>query len=165
MTALTRAVAVALCLVVTTPGCATILNNKQKTIFLHMSEQEARSTTFYLDGKPVAWHMKEYSAREVGRSSETVTFEVRSLPALTVTSPARYVTLAAEFADGTRDEIILKRDLMRGYKFYFYLNYMTFGIGSLIDVFGEGLFGMEEVTVRPPGAPLAVVTTRTEVRP
>jgi len=157
------AVAVALGLIISSSGCATIANRKQKTIFLHMSEDVARTTRFELDGKPAAWQMRAYSSREVSRTSTTVTIETRYLPALLVSSPGRYVTLAATFADGRREEILLKRDLMRGYKLFIYLNWMTMGVGTLVDVFGEGLFGMEEVTVLGP-APVATRTVRhTEV--
>lgn len=165
MNALLRLLALALCLGIATPGCATIVNGKKKTIFLHMSEDAARSTTFYLDGQRVDWHMKAYSSREVSRTSTTVTIETTYLPALTVTSPGRYVTLTAERASGRRDELLLKRDLMRGYKLFIYLNWMTMGIGTLVDVMGEGLFGMEEVRVADEATPVAIKTVRhTEVR-
>lgn len=166
MSKLHRAIAVALALVVTTPGCAAILNGKNKTIFLHMSEADAAGTTFYLDGKPTTWTMKTYSSRVTGRSGDVVFTEVTSLPALTVNSPARYVTVTAEFADGTRSELLLKKDLMRGYKLYLYLDMLlTYGIGTLIDVHGQGLYGINEVTVRGPGAPVAMITTRAGGQP
>lgn len=145
-----RLIAAALALGIMTPGCATILNGNRKTIFLHMSEADATGTTFYLDGKPAPWSWRTYSMRETGRSGDVVYTQTTRLPALTVSSPARYVTLTAEFADGSRREILLKRDLMRGYKFYLRLDYMTFGIGTLIDIYGSGLYGMNEVSVSAP---------------
>lgn len=156
MNGIIRVIAVAICVGLLSPGCATIINGKKKTIFLHMSEDAARETTFFLDGKQVDWQMKQYSAREVSRTSDTITYEVTYLPALTVSSPARYVALAIE-RGGRREEMLLKRDLMRGYKFYIYLNWMTFGVGTLVDVMGEGLFGMDEVTITD-AAPVAEVT-------
>lgn len=154
-----RVAVAALCLGVLS-SCATLLNNKKKSIFLHMSEDAARSTTFYLDGKQADWHMKLYSSREVSRTSTTVTYQDTYVPALTVPGDGRYVTLAAE-RDGQREEILLKRSLMRGYKLYIYLNWMTFGVGTLVDVYGEGLYGMEEVSLAD-GPMSAVVVEREE---
>lgn len=164
MTHLQRALALTLGLIVTTPGCATVLNSRQKTIFLRMSEADAAATTFYLDGKEVQWRMKTYNVRETGRTSQTVSYSVTSLPALTVTSPGRYVSLTADFGNGRREEILLKRDLMKGYKFYLYLDWMTFGIGTLIDIHGDGLYGMEEVQVSSSGRAV-VGDAGGEVRP
>ena len=164
MTHLHRALAVALGLVATTPGCATILNGKQKTIFLRMSEADAATTTFYLDGKQVPWKMTTYNVSETGRTSESVVYSVTSLPALTVTSPGRYVTLTADFGNGRREEVLLKRDLMKGYKFYLYLDWMTFGIGTMIDIFGDGLYGMEEVQVSSTGRAVVGAVVPAEVR-
>lgn len=61
--------------------------------------------------------------------------------------------------------ILLKRDLMKGYKFYLYLDWMTFGIGTMIDIYGDGLYGMEEVQVSSSGRAVVGAAVPAEVRP
>ncbi|MBW8888125.1 MAG: hypothetical protein JF616_10255 [Fibrobacteres bacterium] len=127
-------------------GCATMAKQHGKAIFLHGTEGELNAAKFYLDGNPVTWSYLQYSASEVSRTSTTVTYNVTSLPAIVVPTEKQYYTLSVQNGAGETKSVLLKRDLIGGYKFVLYIDlFMTMGIGDVVDTYSDNLFGLPEL--------------------
>jgi hypothetical protein len=162
MHAVHRIIALALAVVLLASGCATIMNGSSRPIFLHMSKADAERSTFAIDGKPVRWVYREYSRKLVSRTSTVDTYQVTYLPAIIVSSPAQYMTLTIDNPQrGGRRDVLIRRDLMGGYKLVLYLDMiLTLGIGTMVDIYSGGLAGVNDVDVaavyrvqQVPGAP------------
>lgn len=139
----------ALALLSQSVACAAMSNGPKK-IFLHMSEAEAKDTKFWVDGTPASWSMEEFSRSEVSRGETMVTYSVMSVPAIVISDePPAYSTLAIENPRFGHRDVLLRRDLMDGYKFLLWLDgYLTVGIGTLVDVlYPNGLYGNFYVNV------------------
>lgn len=122
-------------------GCATIVNGSAHTLYI--ASPDAMSSTITVDGKPSPVHMKEFSRKEVARTSTTVTFEVRSYPAVEFDSQSEFVTLGVDSPSLGHRDAIVHRDLVDGYLLWLYLdNFLTLGVGTLVDVFTGNLFAM-----------------------
>ncbi len=138
-------------------GCATAFNHPGR-LFLH---GDISGTQFAIDGKPVTPTEEQYSASEVSRTSTTVTYMVTYLPAVTVDPAVPYHTLTVDNGKAGRRDLLLKRDLIDGYQLVVYGDMLfTFGIGTLIDIYGDQLWGMPrlemaDIMASPASAPAA----------
>jgi hypothetical protein len=127
-------------------GCAAMTRKSTGELFIHGTEAELSASKFYLDGDPVTPSYHEYSASEVSRTSTTVTFSVTSLPAIHVGAGKQYSTLTIENASGEKKNVLIKRDLIGGYKGILYCDlFLTIGIGDVVDTYTDNLFGLPEI--------------------
>jgi hypothetical protein len=128
-------------------SCATLSKGRKKPVFLKMNKETENNTAFYIDGQKMDTKYVEYSRDIVSFSSNSTTYQVTMLPALMLRPNKKYYTLKIENPSGTK-EILLKRDLMYGYKAMLVMDmYFTVGTGTLIDIFSNSLYGYPSINV------------------
>jgi hypothetical protein len=126
-----------------------VFNSRGQTpIFLH-ADTNLNGFTFYIDGKEASPEMMLYKSREVSRTSTTVTIEQTSIPAIAVSNKKAYVVLKIVNNRTKKEhELLLKSDLKDGAKLIMYFQgMMTAGVGNLIDLSTNSIYGWPEIPV------------------
>jgi hypothetical protein len=138
-------------LVLISSGCFTAyqaFNTGSKSpVYLHITDANAYS--FYVNGEKVPVNIIPYRFDRVSESYNSVTYNVTSLPALSVKANRAYVALRiVNNATGEAKQYILKSGLMVGSKFIIYFQgVFTMGLGNIIDFSTNSVYAWPEVVV------------------
>lgn len=139
--------AMLLMLACTLNSCAfmsSAFNYKAKSpIFLAINRSEAGSMSYLLDGKPVTADMRLYRSSSTTNGYVTTTISTY-LPAILIRPDRQYHTLTLISSQGTKN-VLLKRDY-KGAVLWLDM-FLTAGIGSVVDVGSNALFGYPLVDV------------------
>ncbi len=129
-------------------SCATIVyayNDFTCPVYFDINSNDLANTQFFIDGKPIKCKMVEFSATQVASGYYYNTFKVTSKPAIKVNPVHKYYTLTVKNEKYGQKDILLKRNIADEVSGYLFLDLLTGGYGTLIDVLDNSLMKLPSV--------------------